>query len=240
MISPEANRGEGPGQPWPGLIPPPQWRRGWPEEEPPALAAAGERPPPDQAPGGSTRRLSWPVPALSRPGAEDPAGRAPFLAGPPPRARYLADGTIAVAGAHGGSGCSTLAALLAPARDLGVLRPGHMRKPPELGVGPVVLTARNTAAGATRAISVAGTVVTAWRVRLLAVAVVSDGLPELADAAYRYRLLSYRVPVIRVPFVAAIRAGGDPLAAALPRRARHALTDIRALVGPPVFPPARS
>jgi len=144
-----------------------------------------------------------------------------------------------VAGAHGGSGCSTLAALLAPACDLGVLRPGDVCMPSELSTGPVVLTARNTAAAADRAISVAGTISASRHVRLLAVAVVSDGLPEPGDATYRYRLLDHRVPVIRVPFVAAIRAAGDPLAAALPRRARKALDAIGALADRPEAAPAR-
>jgi len=161
------------------------------------------------------------------------------LAGPEPRAvSYAEDGPLLVAGAHGGSGSTTLAALLPPARDVGVLRPDHVCMPASLGSGPVVLTSRNTALGAARAIAVAGAVVT-WGARLVAVAVVSDGLPEPGDAAYRYRLLDFRVPVIRVPFVPALRAADDPRAAVLPRRARRALARIRALASPPAVPPVK-
>jgi hypothetical protein len=61
-------------------------------------------------------------------------------------------------------------------------------------------------------------------------AVVGDGLPEPAEARYRFRVLEGRVgAVIRVPFVAAFRAAGSPLQVSLPRRALRALTQIRAL-----------
>ena len=61
-------------------------------------------------------------------------------------------------------------------------------------------------------------------------AVVSDGLPEPAEARYRFRVLEGRVgAVVRVPFVAAFRVAGSPLQVGLPRRARQALAEIRAL-----------
>lgn len=166
--------------------------------------------------------LEWPPPA-ARPGA----------AWPLPRERLV------IAGAHGGAGTSTLAALLPAARDVGVLRPGHAPAPRAFGDGPVVLVARGTALGAKRAIAVAQAMAGcgAW---LVAVAVVSDGLCEPVEAAYRYRLLDYRVPVVRVPFVPALRSGASPPAVALPRRARRALERIRELANSPENTPARA
>jgi hypothetical protein len=135
---------------------------------------------------------------------------------------------IVVAGAHGGAGTSTLAALLAPAWDMGVIQPAAPAGGLRPGGRPVVLVARNTVAAAGRAVT-AVTAVTRAGLPVAVLAVVGDGLPEPAEARYRFRLLDGRVPVVRVPFTAAFRAAGSPLQVSLPRRARQALAQIRAL-----------
>ena len=60
--------------------------------------------------------------------------------------------------------------------------------------------------------------------------VIGDGLPEPAEARYRFRVLDGRVgAVVRMPFVPAFRIAADPQSVDLPRRARRALAEIRAL-----------
>jgi hypothetical protein len=140
-------------------------------------------------------------------------------------------GQIVVAGAHGGAGASTLAALLDPAWDLGAVvlrRPG---RPLPAGL-PVVLVARCTVASAWRA--TAAVSVLADRGSGVAVlAVTGDGLPEPAEAAYRFRVLEGRVGgVVRVPFIPALRAAADPRQVRLARRARIVLAEIRSLADP--------
>jgi hypothetical protein len=137
----------------------------------------------------------------------------------------LAD--IVLAGAHGGAGTSTLAVLLAPAWDMGVagMLAGGLRP----GSRPLVLVARNTVPAAGRAVT-AVTAAAAAGVPVAVLAVVGDGLPEPAEAGYRFRVLEGRVgAVVRVPFVPALRAAGDPRQVRLPRRAQLALAEIRAL-----------
>ena len=145
--------------------------------------------------------------------------------GPPRPARRQPPDGIVLAGAHGGAGTSTLAVLLAPAWDMGVISgpaAGGLRP----GGPPVVLAARNTVAAAGRAVS-AITRAGAWVAVLV---VVSDGLPEPAEARYRFRVLEGRVgAVVRMPFVPAFRVTADPSRVDLPRRARQALAEIRAL-----------
>ena len=148
--------------------------------------------------------------------------------GPPrPALRRRPDG-IVLAGAHGGAGTSTLAVLLAPAWDTGVISgpaAGGLRP----GGRPVVLAARNTVAAAGRAVTATGAVARAgaWVAVLV---VVSDGLPEPAEARYRFRVLEGRVgAVVRMPFVPAFRVTADPSRGDLPRRARQALAEIRVL-----------
>src|SRR5579862_486238 len=58
-------------------------------------------------------------------------------------AGQAAPARVAVAGAHGGAGASTLAALLAPAWDLGTVRTGPLARP--LPPVPLVLAAGCTA-----------------------------------------------------------------------------------------------
>jgi len=138
-------------------------------------------------------------------------------------------GEIAVAGAHGGAGTTTLAALLHPSWDLGVVqRPGRGRLAIRSGGRPIVLVTRNTAAAAARATAAVNAV--GWHGECVAVlAIVSDGMPEPAAALYRFQLLAVRVGVVvRVPFIAALRAADDPAQADLPRRARRSIAGIRA------------
>ena len=136
---------------------------------------------------------------------------------------------IVVAGAHGGAGTSTLAALLAPAWDMGVIQAAAPAGGLRPGGRPVVLVARNTVAAAGRAVT-AVAAVTGSGLPVAVLAVISDGLPEPAEARYRFRVLDGRVgAVVRVPFAPALRAAGSPLQVNLPRRARQALAQIRAL-----------
>ena len=95
--------------------------------------------------------------------------------GPPRPARRRPPDGIVLAGAHGGAGTSTLAALLAPAWDMGVISgpaAGGLRP----GGRPVVLAARNTVAAAGRAVTATSAIARAgaWVAVLV---VVSDGLP---------------------------------------------------------------
>ena len=150
----------------------------------------------------------------------------PRRGGVPPGRPHIAE--IVVAGAHGGAGTSTLAALLAPAWDMGVIQPAAAAGGLRPGGRPVVLTARGTVAAAGQAVT-AVTAITGTGLLVAALAVISDGLPEPAEARYRFRVLQGRVPVIRIPFVAAFRVASSPLQVDLPRRARQALAEIRAL-----------
>ena len=148
--------------------------------------------------------------------------------GPPSLPRRRPPDGIVLAGAHGGAGTSTLAVLLAPAWDTGVIS-GPVAGGLRPGGRPVVLAARNTVAAAGRAVTATGAVTRAgaWVAVLV---VVSDGLPEPAEARYRFRVLDGRVgAVVRVPFVPAFRPAADPRSVALPRRVRRALAEIRAL-----------
>jgi len=136
---------------------------------------------------------------------------------------------IVLVGAHGGAGVSTLAALLSPAWDMGAVRGPRSGGPLRAAGRPVVLAARNTVAAASRAVA-ATTAITGQGTRVAVLVVVSDGLPEPAEARYRFRVLESRVgAVVRMPFVPALRAAGSPLQVDLPRRASKALAEIRAL-----------
>lgn len=134
---------------------------------------------------------------------------------------------IAVAGAHGGAGVSTLAVLLGAARDLGVV-PG---RPGPLGM-PLVLAARCSASSAGRAVD-AMRILAGRGIPVAVLAVTGDGLPEPAEASYRFRVLDgYVGAVIRIPFIPALRINPDPREVRLPRAARRALDDIRSLTAP--------
>lgn len=153
----------------------------------------------------------------------------PRHSGSPPRpARPRPPDGIVVAGAHGGAGTSTLAALLAPAWDAGTIgapAAGSLRP----GGRPVVLAARNTVSAAGRAVAAVSALsgAGAWVAVLV---VVSDGLGEPTEASYRFRVLEGRVgAVVRMPFVPAFRVTAGPARVNLPRRARRAVDEIREL-----------
>jgi hypothetical protein len=153
----------------------------------------------------------------------------PRHTGSPPRpARPRPRDGIVVAGAHGGAGTSTLAALLAPAWDAGVVggpAAGSLRP----GGRPVVLAARNTVSGAGRAVA-AVSALSGHGGWVTVLVVVSDGLGEPAEASYRFRVLEGRVGVVvRMPFVPAFRMTAGPARVDLPRRVRRALDEIREL-----------
>jgi hypothetical protein len=157
------------------------------------------------------------MPAQAKPDSAQPGGR------------DSVSREIAVAGAHGGAGTTTLAILLQPAWDMGtVRRPVRGLPPPCTGGRPLVVVAQNTPAGAARATTAVNDI--NWLGERIAVlVVVSDGLPELVAAAYRFQLLAARVnAVVRVPFVAALRAADDPAQVDLPRKASRSIADIRA------------
>ena len=151
--------------------------------------------------------------------------------GPPPaRTRYAPPREVVVVGAHGGAGVTTLAGLLRPAWDLGVVRrPGPGCGALQPSGRPVLLVARGTVPAAGRAVA-AMRLLDEQGVQVAILAVVGDGLPEPAEARYRFRVLEGRVgAVIRVPFVPVFRIAADPLSVDLPRRAGRALVAIARL-----------
>jgi len=137
---------------------------------------------------------------------------------------------LAIWGAHGGAGTTTLAAWLQPAWDMGALRPEPgPPSPATIARGrALVVVCRNTAwsaAQATRAVAA----ISQQGEQVAVLAVVSDGWPEPAAATHRFRLLEPQVgAVVRVPFVAGLRLGDDPAEVPLPPRARRAVARIRA------------
>jgi hypothetical protein len=136
---------------------------------------------------------------------------------------------IVVVGAHGGAGTTTLAILLQPSWDMGMIHPtqGRPSISPTWG-RPIVLVSRNTAAAAARA-TAAANAITCQGERVAVLVVVSDGLAEPPAAAYRFQVLGARVgAIVRVPFIASLRIADDPAQADLPRRARRSLATIRA------------
>jgi len=141
---------------------------------------------------------------------------------------------VVVAGAHGGAGTSTLAALLPAAWDMGSIQPllELDRSPLRAKGRPVVLAARNTAVAAKNATAAIGAL-HGWDEQVSALAIVSDGGPETREASARFALLEARVGgVVRVPHVRALRLVEDPCVVALPGKARQALDKLRRLVAP--------
>jgi hypothetical protein len=155
---------------------------------------------------------------------------------PAPPARDLG-----LLGAHGGAGVTTLARLTPAARDLGALAPGHgylLRATPQL----IVLVTRSTVPASARA-AAAMRILAAQAVPVAVLAIVSDGLPEPPEAAYRFRVLAADVSsVLRIPFVPALRRAEDPADAGLTRRARRVIACIRPLaeLSTDYPPPART
>jgi hypothetical protein len=165
---------------------------------------------------------------------------ATWLARPPGRRPQRAPGDEAVlVGAHGGAGVTTLAALLRPAWDMGVVRrPGPDHGPLRPAGRPVLLVTRNTVTAAGRAVA-ASRLLAEQGVPVAVLVVIGDGLPEPAEARYRFRVLGGRLgAVVRMPFVPAFRIAADPLSVDLSRRARRALAEIRALARQAVPHPA--
>jgi hypothetical protein len=178
-----------------------------------------------------------PTPAVPPPGPRPPYPAAPGRVPRPPLPRAC---ELVLAGAHGGAGTTTLAALLQPAWDLGAPRQAKGGFPRIRAAGrPVVLVARHTSAGAARAVTAVDAVARSGG-RIAVLAIVSDGFPEPPAARYRFQLLEARVgAVVRVPFVAALRVGDGAGQVKLPRRAQRALAAIRDLAfaePPPPFP----
>ena len=117
--------------------------------------------------------------------------------------------------------------LLGLAWDLGVVpaAPGPLRV-------PLVLAARCTTSSAGRAVD-AVTALGRRGIPVAVLAVIGDGLPEPAEASYRFRVLEGCVGgVVRIPFIPALRACPDPRQVRLPRAARRALDDIHLLAAP--------
>jgi len=138
---------------------------------------------------------------------------------------------VVVVGAHGGAGCTTLAALLKPSWDLGSLAHRYqLNGPPVITKGrPLVLVCRNTVA-ATRAATTAVTVLHSYKERVACLAVVSDGAAEPKDASARLLLLQARVGgIVRLPYLRELRLLDDPTAAALNKHVKRALAEIRHL-----------
>ncbi|MFB4298448.1 hypothetical protein [Actinomadura sp. NTSP31] len=137
-----------------------------------------------------------------------------------------------MAGAHGGAGTSTLAALLRTPWDMGSIEHLLELDHPPLGAKgrPIVLAARNTAVAATRATAAVG-VLHEWDEQVAALAIVSDGGPETRDATARFALLQARVGgIVRVPHVRQLRLAEDPAQVLLQGKARHALQQLRGLL----------
>jgi hypothetical protein len=157
------------------------------------------------------------TPALARPPGSVPRG-----------GRQMPGSEIVVTSAHGGAGATTLAALLRTTWDMGVVRRVAGGGPRvSTGGRPLVLVTRNTTAAAASAIG-AVNVIAEGGGRVDVLAIVGDGLPEPQAAAYRFQVLAARVgAVVRVPFVASLRAADDPAQAALPRKAGRAIAGIR-------------
>ncbi|HEY1619276.1 MAG TPA: hypothetical protein VGG25_16770 [Streptosporangiaceae bacterium] len=140
---------------------------------------------------------------------------------------------IAVWGAHGGAGTSTLAAWLQPARDLGAMPAGRQAAYPAAATTgrALVVACRSTAWSAARATSAVAAVARAGGF-VTVLAVVSDGWPEPEPATSRLRLLEPRVgALVRVPFVPGLRLADDAAVVPLPRRALRALALIHAAAG---------
>jgi hypothetical protein len=142
---------------------------------------------------------------------------------------------LVIWGAHGGAGTTTLANWLQPAWDMGAMRSEPDPPYPDaVARGRALLVAcRNTAIAARQA-TTAVAAVTRQGGHVAVLVVVSDGWPEPATATSRFRLLHPQTAaVIRVPFIPGLRLADDPADVPLPRQARRALDQIRAITGRP-------
>lgn len=157
---------------------------------------------------------------------------------------------LLVAGAHGGAGTSTLAALLRheaggppghPAllkvRGLPALPDGDPRviarrtALPARLPGPLILTARGNADGVRRAV-VAVTALEHLGIRPAALAIVGDGAgPVPRAAAERLALIGDRAgPVVNIPFAASLRTAASLPQARVPAALSRAVTSLAGLL----------
>lgn len=140
---------------------------------------------------------------------------------------------VVVVGAHGGAGTSTLAELLRPAWDMGVLSAlvDPSRSPLDSGGRPVVVACRDTVGSAKHA-TWAVTLLNATGEHIAALVITSDGTgPEPRDATARFELLTGRVDgVVRMPFVPAYRQVDTPMGVLLTGRAERAVGHVRELI----------
>jgi hypothetical protein len=150
--------------------------------------------------------------------------------GPGGGGRYVRP--LLLVGAHGGAGVSTLAALLQPAFDVGVVRDWSAFANPQRH--PLAVVTGWTVSAAGQAVAqVAGAVRAGMPPRVLIV--VADGWPEPKAARVRFRLLETQVgQVVRVPFVRGWRYADRPDPATVPRPVLRALEEVRAAVYGPV------
>jgi hypothetical protein len=107
----------------------------------------------------------------------------------------------------------------------------RLRVPPP--AVPVIIAARGNAEGARRAV-IAVTALEHRGTWLVAIALVADGAgPEPRQAAQYLDLIGTRAgPVVRIPFVAALRAGTLPGAVRMRRGLHYALTGLLTLAVP--------
>lgn len=134
---------------------------------------------------------------------------------------------VVVCGAHRASGATTLAALLAPSKELGCA-PEAVGK---LGDGlqrPLILTCRSSAWAAPCAVAAAETLAAAGHAPDVLV-VIRDQWPLTAEAVTRFRQAGEVVGAVVTffPFIRQIRR--RPEATRLPGIARRTLADIRML-----------
>jgi len=183
---------------------------------------------------------------------------APATAGEHDGARRVAGpahrpgGQIVVVPAHGGAGASTLAdwlrrelnrmpagqgwrvgvtAALRDADPAQIAASAQLRVPPP--AVPVIIAARSNVQGARRAV-IAVTALEHRGTMPVAIALVADGAgPEPRQVMQYLDLIGTRAgPVVRIPFVAALRAGAPPGAVRIRRSLRVAVTGLLTLAVP--------
>jgi hypothetical protein len=169
----------------------------------------------------------------ARPGRPAPAGQA--------------QRQVVIIPAHGGAGASTLFTWLSPPEGRGWrvdvtpalfdADPAQMAAadwlrlpPPEV---PLIIAARGNAEGARRAV-IAVTTLEHRRIWPVAIALVADGAgPEPRQTAQYLDLIGDRAgPVVRVPFVAALRAGAGAATVRMRGSLYDAVADLLALALP--------
>ncbi len=160
--------------------------------------------------------------------------------GRPPEPDRCHGAELLVWGAHGGAGTTTLTIWLGrTACDMGSMRPGmYPRYPAQTGHGrPLVVVTGPTARNALAATIAVKAVTMAWA-RVSVLAIVSDGWPEPPTSTIRFQLLEPQADaIIRIPFVPGMRLADEPAAVPIPRQARRAINEIRAVAGlPPLSP----